>query len=127
LERIGYDSKLYEKVEGVLEGASAAQKLRQSLDELREVAEEASAEATSTKKAAQAGARRVEVSIRTAEKAARTAEEAEATLREAERVHAAHHLRSELRTGKPCPVCEQAVRVLPKAPRVTTRLDEMRS
>ncbi len=127
LKGIGYDSKLYEKVDAVLEDAAAAQKLRQSLEELREVAQEASAEVTSAKKTAQAAASRVEASADTLEKAVRTANKAEATLREAERVHAAHHLKSELRTGKPCPVCEQPVRVLPKARRVVTRLEELRS
>jgi len=128
LERIGYDSKLYEKVEGVLEAASAAQQLRQSLEELREACREAAAGAISTKKTAQTAASRVEAGIRALEKASSAAKEAERMLREAERAHAAHHLRSDLRTGKPCPVCEQPVRVLPKAPKVvTTRLDDLRS
>lgn len=126
VKRIGYDARFHEKLEATLDEASDLKHQGESLEELREAAAEASAEARSSKKKAQEAAVRVEAGSRTSERLVRTAEESEATVVEAERLHAAHRLRGDLHRGKPCPVCEQPVVVLPKSRRVGSKLDELR-
>jgi DNA repair protein SbcC/Rad50 len=127
LKQIGYEPKLYEKIESILEDATALVRLGQSLEEARLSAREAVREAADARKEAEAVAKRAEASSRAVEKAVRISEQAAARLSDAERIHAADHLRNQLRTGEPCPVCEQPVRSIPKARKVSLELEGLRT
>ena len=127
LERVGYEPNLQEKVDGVLEDAAALASLRQAAEEARASASEAEREAANAKKDAESVAKLIEASARAAEKAVRVAEQASTRLSDAERAHAADHLRNQLRPGEQCPVCEQSVRSIPKARKVSLQLDELRT
>jgi exonuclease SbcC len=58
---------------------------------------------------------RLEAAEAAAEEAATAADEAREQVRALERAHSAHVLRGHLVAGKPCPVCEQQVAVVPIA------------
>ena len=127
LQRIGYQADFHEKIEGVLEDARALVNLRVAAEEARAEAGTAELEADNAKKEAESAARRVDPSARAVEKATRAAVQASRRLGDAERAHGADHLRSHLRAGEPCPVCEQQVLNVPKARKVSVHLDQLRS
>jgi exonuclease SbcC len=127
LDRVEYDPKLHERVEGVLDDAAALAKLRDLQEQAQEAVREAAREAADTRKETEAIAHRVETSARAVEKAVRAADQATARLSDAERAHAADHLRGQLRVGEPCPVCEQSIRNVPKSRKVDVRLDKLRT
>ena len=126
LERIGYEPKFHETVEDVLEEATALGTMRTATHETQASASEAAQAAANAKKDAESAAKRVKVGAQTLERAVRAAEQAATRLSDAERVHAADHLRNQLRTGEQCPVCEQRVSSIPKARKSSQRLDELR-
>ncbi len=68
--------------------------------------------------AQEAAASQVEKANANEGRARETLTAAQEALREAQDKHAAHGLRGALEPGEPCPVCEQAVAVLPKAVKV---------
>lgn len=126
LERVEYEPKFHQKVEDVLEDATALGTMRKAAHESQASASEAEQAASNAKKDAESATNRVEVSARTLDRAVRDAEQAATRLSDAERAHAADHLRNQLRPGEQCPVCEQRVSSIPKARKASQQLDKFR-
>lgn len=126
LQRLAYDEKLHEALEGLADNCQALGKLRAVVERLQSDLDDAVKATTIAENDAEVAEKEAEAAAIKLEAANNRNAEMQEKLRAAEQQHAAEHLRRHLKRGESCPVCEQEVLAVPKTRQGAAPLDALR-
>lgn len=126
LRAIRYDADLDNILEKLREIATSLEASRKNLARMSKNANRLKKEAAGAQSQARRKAAQLDRARKTHAELAGVLREAEQALRKAEEEHAAVHLRSRLKRGERCPVCEQPVSIVPARIKVP-RLDALQA